>query len=114
MVNEPRFSSTVSLVIRGTWKSSIRVLTSGCHGAVALSRSGRARRWKRENWLLGVELDDELLLHRRGDLAALRLAQDLGRERVVVGLQPRRDLRGQLGRVTDERLDRRPRLHGDD
>ena len=54
--------------------------------------------------LLGVQLDDELLLHRGRDLAALRLAQHLCGERVMVGLEPRRDLRGQLGGVADERL----------
>jgi hypothetical protein len=38
--------------------------------------------------LLRVQLDDELLLHRRRDLTTVRLAQHLGGERVVVGLQP--------------------------
>ena len=37
--------------------------------------------------LLGVQLDDQLLLHRRRDLRALGEAQDLGGERVVIGLQ---------------------------
>ena len=54
--------------------------------------------------LLGVQLDDELLLHRRRDLATLGLAQHLGGERIVVGLQPRRNLSGQLGGVADDRL----------
>ena len=41
--------------------------------------------------LLGVQLDDELFLHRGGDLPALGLAKHLGGERVVVGLQPGRE-----------------------
>ena len=36
--------------------------------------------------LLRVELDDELLLHRRGDLLPLRVAKHLRREPVVIGL----------------------------
>ena len=39
--------------------------------------------------LLRVELDDELFLDRRVDLAALGLLQHLAREPVVVGLEPR-------------------------
>ena len=54
--------------------------------------------------LLGVELDDELLLHRRGDLPPLRLAQHLRGEAVVIGLQPRGDLTGELGGVGDQVL----------
>ena len=42
--------------------------------------------------LLRVELHDELLLHRRGDLRALGLAQHLRGQLIVVGLQPGRDL----------------------
>src|SRR3954466_188817 len=52
--------------------------------------------------LLRVQLDDELLLHRRGDLATLGLAQHLRGERVVVGLQPRRDLSRQFGGIADD------------
>ena len=37
---EPRFSSTDSLVIRGIWKSSIRVLTSVVVGPVPLRDTG--------------------------------------------------------------------------
>src|SRR3954452_8398550 len=55
----------------------------------------------RERGLLGVELDDELLQHRCGDLAPLGLAQHLRRQRVVVRLQPRRHLTGQLRRLAD-------------
>src|SRR4051812_11715555 len=51
--------------------------------------------------LLGVELDDQLLLNRSGDLFALRQAQDLCGQCVVIGLQPRRNRRGQLGRRAD-------------
>src|SRR3954452_3722099 len=64
--------------------------------------------------LLGVQLDDELLLHRGRDLAAFGLAQHLGGERVMVGLEPRGDLRGQLGGVADERLRGGAGLDGDD
>ena len=104
-MNEPRLSSTVSAVIRGTWKSSIRVLTlrSWVRTRAACRGAGRKR------LLLGVQLDDELLLHRRGDLRALRLAQHLRGQRVVVGLQPGRHLAGQLGRVADHLLGRRCR-----
>src|SRR6201992_263585 len=51
--------------------------------------------------LLGVELDDELLLDRRRDLGALGVAQDLGGQGVVVGLQPSRDRRNQFRRAAD-------------
>src|SRR5215207_4942412 len=51
--------------------------------------------------LLRVELDDELLQHRCGDLAPLGLAQHLRRQRVVVRLQPSRHLAGQLRRLAD-------------
>src|SRR4029079_10141664 len=63
--------------------------------------------------LLGVQLDDELFLHRGGDLPALGLAKHLGGEGVVVGLQPGRNLRGQLGRVADDLLRVRARLDRD-
>src|SRR3954447_9708172 len=102
MVKEPRFSSTCSEVIRGIWKSSIGVLTVVSRtprgGRAGAARSG-------VSWLLGVQLDDELLLHGRRDLTALGLAQHLGGERVVVGLEPGRNLGRQLRRVADE-------LHG--
>src|SRR2546430_13421345 len=100
MVNEPRLSSTDSLEIRGTWKSSIRVLTSWVPAAAqaasgaALMPQGRAT----ESFhLLRIQLDDQLLLHRCGDLAPFGLAEHLRRERVVVGLEPRGHLTGQLG-----------------
>ena len=51
--------------------------------------------------LLRVKLDDQLLLHRGGDLSPLGLAEHLRRKRVVVGLEPGRHLAGQLGRVAD-------------
>src|ERR1700722_9378269 len=63
--------------------------------------------------LLRVQLDDELLLHRRGDLASLRLAQHLGRQRLVVGLKPRRNLSGELGCVPDDLRRRRARFDRD-
>src|SRR5919197_2834934 len=113
MVNEPRCSSTVSEVMRGIWKSSIGggpdCRAMGAGGCEAHPPgAGRAR------GLLGVELDDELLLHRRRDLTTLRLAEHLRRQRVVVGLQPGRHLRGQLGRVADELDGARPGLDRDD
>src|SRR3954447_19616870 len=115
MVNVPRFSSTLSLVIRGTWKSSIRVLVF--RGSRPGRRSGAGRRaaWARlrASSLLGVQLDDQLLLHGSGHLPPLGLAQDLGRERIVVGLEPRRHLAGQLRRVADDVLGRGVRLDRD-
>src|SRR4051794_5356502 len=111
MVKEPRFSSTCSEVIRGIWKSSIGVLT-------VVSRTPRGE-WAGAarsgvSWLLGVQLDDELLLHGRRDLTALGRAQHLGGERVVVGLKPGRNLGRQLRRVADELHGAGLGLHGDD
>ena len=54
--------------------------------------------------LLRVQLDDQLLLHRRGDLPPLGLAEHLRRERVVIGLKPRRHLAGELRRIADHLL----------
>src|SRR6202012_953106 len=90
MVNVPRRSSTFSAGILGTWKSvvmsSLRCfLSSECF-------------WP---GLLGVELDDELLLDRRRDLTALGVAQDLGGQGVVICLQPSMDPRNQFRRGTD-------------
>ena len=48
--------------------------------------------------LLRVQLDDELLLHRRRDLATLGEPQDLARQVVVIGLQPGRHRRREVGR----------------
>src|SRR5918992_1599685 len=63
--------------------------------------------------LLRVELDDELLLDRRGDLSPLWQAEDLRGQPVVVGLQPRRHCGGELGGLADDGLDRRARPHRD-
>src|SRR5918997_1004490 len=63
--------------------------------------------------LLRVELDDELLLDRRGDLGPLWQAEDLRGQPVVVCLQPRRHCGGELGGLADDGLDRRARLHRD-
>src|SRR5688500_6494457 len=104
MTNEPRLSSTDSPVMRGIWKSSIR---EGCPSCRSAPRRGR------RVWSLRVELDDELLLHGCGDLTPLRLAEHLRRERIVVGLQPRRHLSGELGGVADDGLGRAARLEGD-
>src|SRR3954467_5435433 len=112
MVNEPRLSSTCSEVIRGIWKSSIGVLT-------VVSRAprggmGRCAARSGVSSLLGVQLDDELLLHRRRDLATLGLAQHLGGERVMVGLEPRRHLGRELRRIADELHGAGLGLDGDD
>src|SRR5688572_23515951 len=91
------------------------VLTSGCLLGPPRAASVRALGEScGKVGLLGVELDDELLLHRSGDLPALGLAQHLRGQGVMVGLQPRGDLGGQLGGVTDECFDRGTGLDGDD
>src|SRR4051794_10130412 len=107
--------------MRGIWKSSIGVLTVGCSDPALARRRGSVHAPRAtcpgarfQKVLLGVQLDDELLLNRGRDLAALRLAQHLGGERVMVGLEPRRDLCGQLGGVADERLRGGAGLDGDD
>src|SRR4051812_39480859 len=69
-VKVPRFSSTFSALILGTWNSV--VMRSS---VVDLSRRG----------LLGVQLDDELLLDRCRDLGALRDPEHLGGKGLVVG-----------------------------
>src|SRR5436305_9550223 len=51
--------------------------------------------------LLGVQLDDQLLLNRRRDLGALGVAQDLGGEGIVIGLQPSRNRRDEFGGPAD-------------
>src|SRR6185312_10432746 len=114
MANEPRFSSTCSEVIRGIWKSSIGVLTVVSLRATRRERRRRALRcvWVRV-LLLRVQLDDELLLDRRRDLPTLGLAQHLGGERVVVRLQPGRNLGGQLGGIADDRVRTGADLDGD-
>src|SRR5438067_1715794 len=73
-----------------------------------------ACRQRNPSFLLGIKLDDELLLNGRVDVSALRLLQDLAREAVVVGLEPRRNGRDEIGRVADHLLRRRARRHGDD
>src|SRR3954471_23156634 len=97
--------------MRGIWKSSIGGVLTVVLWASTRS-TGRASSGGREGagrgparpgrGLLGVELDDELLLDRRRDLTTVRLAEHLRRQGVVVGLEPGRDLRGELGRVADE------------
>src|SRR3954454_166967 len=64
--------------------------------------------------LLGVQLDDELLLHGRDDLVTVGQAEDLGGQRVVVGLEPGRHRRDQLSRVATDGLGAGARLDGDD
>src|ERR1700693_3147489 len=71
IVNVPRFCSTDSLVIRGIWKSSMRVLTSSWssagllwHAAGSCLRGPASLGPRAVVLLLRVQLDDELLLHR--------------------------------------------------
>src|SRR5919197_541432 len=87
--------------MRGIWKSSIGEVLTVVSSAPRV-REGVRGALRGVFWLLRVQLDDELLLHWRRDLTALGLAQHLGGERVVVGLQPRGHLGGELGRVADE------------
>src|SRR5918996_6520417 len=56
--------------------------------------------------LLRIELDDELFLHGRVDVRALRQLQDLAGEVVVVGLEPGGDRGREVGGVADDLLDR--------
>src|SRR4051794_23922225 len=63
--------------------------------------------------LLRVELDDELLLHRRVDLRTLGVAQHLRRQSVVIRLKPRRDGGRQFGRIADHLGRTRPGLDRD-
>ena len=58
-------------------------------------------------FLLRVQLD-ELLLHRRVDVRPVGELQDLAREVVVVGLEPRGDRSSEVGRVADDLLGRAP------
>src|SRR5918998_1871185 len=107
MVKVPRLSSTFSAEIWGVWNSII------AEGFLRLC-SPHAPAWAGASLvLLRVELDDELLLDRRGDLGPLWQAEDLRGQPVVVCLQPRRHYGGELGGFTDDGLDRRARLHRD-
>src|ERR1700710_2693858 len=87
--------------MRGTWKS---VVMSSLRMRVQSLGSG----------LLGVQLDDQLLLYRRRDLGALGVAQNLGGESVVVGLQPGRHGGDKFRRPLDRVGGRRGGLEGDD
>src|SRR5216110_3251754 len=86
----PRSSLISSWTIRGIWNSIKLVLT-----AIPSLLS-----------LLRIELDDERFLDGRVDLLAFRQLEHLAREPVVVGLQPRRHRRGEVGRVADDLLGR--------
>src|SRR5919197_2328356 len=99
--------------MRGIWKSSIGEVLTVVSSAPRV-REGVRGALRGVFWLLRVQLDDELLLHGRRDLTALGLAQHLGGERVVVGLQPGRHLGGELGGVADDRVGAGAGLHGDD
>src|SRR5919112_4963472 len=85
-----------------SWGCFLRLL-----GAPSRVGPGRSRS------LLRVKLDDELLLHGRGDLGPLWEEEYLRREAVVVGLEPGRHDGGQLCRFADDGLDRRVRTHRD-
>src|SRR3954449_11703446 len=100
MVKVVRLSPFFSDEMLGIWNSSIQGPASyRCPG------SGCS--------LLGVQLDDELLLHGRDDLVTVRQAEDLGGQRVVVGLKPCRNRRDQLCAVTDDGLGARAGLEGE-
>src|SRR3954453_4439400 len=97
IVNVPRLSSTFSAEIWGVWNSSMGFLRVGSQPpGDPRNAVGRAA-----GVLLRVELDDELLLHRRVDLRTLGVAQHLRRQSVVIRLKPRRDGGRQFGRVAD-------------
>src|SRR3954464_915031 len=97
IVNVPRLSSTFSAEIWGVWNSSMGFLrVGGPPPGDPRNAVGRAA-----GVLLRVELDDELLLHRRVDLRTLGVAQHLRRQSVVIRLKPRRDGGRQFGRVAD-------------
>src|SRR3954453_18627003 len=100
------------LVLRRGARLRLRGSCRASRAAVPPRWSGTARVVSRV--LLGVQLDDELLLHGRRDLTTVRLAQHLRRQAVVVGLQPRGDLGGELGRVADDRFGAGPDLDGQD
>src|ERR671930_1363270 len=99
MTNTPRCSSTSSWTIFGIW-NSIQLVRTAISSFLGV--------------LLGIELDDELLLHRRVDLGPLRPLEDLPGEAVVVGLEPRRDGRREVGGVADHRLGGAAWSDGDD
>src|ERR1700759_4596444 len=90
MVKVPRRASTFSAGIRGTWKS-VGMSSLRCFFSELRVWSG----------LLGVKLDDELVLDRLRDLGALGVAQDLGGQGVVVGLEPGRARGDQFRRAAD-------------
>src|SRR5579862_7940287 len=100
MANTPRFSLTSSWVIFGTWKS-VKTELSAATCVLSLCE------------LLRVELDDQLFGNRGVDLGPLRPLEHLAGEPVVVGLQPRSNRGGQVGRVPDDLLRARPGLQRD-
>src|ERR671936_3074871 len=97
IMNTPRFSSTSSWTILGTW-NSIRLVR------VAIASF----------LLLRVELDDERFLDRRVDLFALGPLEHLPGQAVVVGLQPRGHRGRQVGRVAHDLLGGAARAQADD
>src|SRR5918997_948594 len=76
--------ASFSAEIWGVWNSIMGdVLRVGGRARSPLQRA-------RLGLLLGVQLDDQLLLHRSGDLVAVRCPEHLGGQSVVVRLQPSR------------------------
>src|SRR6478609_3641425 len=108
MTKTPRFSLTSSWVIFGTWKS----ITVERLAKLDPFSLGKAR--DATSQLLAVQLDDELLCDRGVDLLALRPLQHLAGETLVVGLQPRGDGSGEVGRVADDLLGGGAALERDD
>src|SRR5262249_29295651 len=111
MTKMPRFSSISSWTIRGVW-NSIRLVLVAKVSSSPLSFFGRGERPR--GFLLRIELDDQLLLHGRGELAPLRQLQHPSGQTLMVGLEPRRDGRGQVGCVADHLLGRAPVAHLND
>src|SRR2546423_8943669 len=97
MTKIPRSASTSSWTILGIW-NSIRLVR-----VAKVSPS-----------LFRIELDDQAFLDGRVDLAALGPLENFSGQVVVVGLQPRSDRRGEVGRIADDLLRRRAGRNRDD
>src|SRR4051794_31794385 len=106
MTKTPRVSSTSSWTIFGTWNSIMRV------AKVFLSWGAGPR--PTSNALLGIELDDERLLHRGVDLHPVGPLENLSGQPVVIRLEPRGDRCGQVGGVAHGLLGRGAAADRDD
>src|SRR5256714_8851 len=102
MTKTPRLSSTSSWTIRGIWNSMRLVLTANFLLRFELQVVDPRTR----SVLLRVQLDDERFLDWCVDFLALRPLEHLAGQAVVVGLQPRRDRGGEVGRVAHDLLGR--------